>query len=87
MVVLLRNTAAAVAALTTYKTFNLQKKGEKKGEKRRKKKEKKKRKQLPSDSMSKKLHEDDFEIMNSKTTFQVPYEKWLMHNLYFRGNV
>ena len=37
--------------------------------------------------MSKKLHEDDFEIMNSKTTFQVPYEKWLMHNLYFRGNV
>lgn len=34
-----------------------------------------------------KLHEDDFEIMNSKTTFQVPYEKWLMHTLYFRGNV
>ena len=34
-----------------------------------------------------KLHEDDFEIMNSKTTYQVPYEKWLMHTLYFRGNV
>lgn len=78
MVVLLRNTAAAVAALLTTYIQDLQfgKKGEKK------------RENNYHLIQCQKLHEDDFEMVNSKTTFQVPYEKWLMHNLlYFRGNV
>ena len=70
MVVLLRNTAAAVAALTTRPSI---------WQKREKKREN--RYHL---SQCQKLHEDDFEMVNSKTTIQVSYEKWLMHNLYSR---
>ena len=70
MVVLLRNTAAAVAAFTTRPSIW--------------QKREKKRENRYNLSQCQKLHEDDFEMVNSKTTIRVSYEKWLMHNLYSR---